>query len=273
MTTCDLRAHLCILTLATLATLASGCVAESLSLGEAETSDGGPTTGTSTEGSTAAGTGTEGTSGATTADPTGGATTDTGVGETDEPMLDLPGGGEAGACCTLPGEIQGPGEPPPGCNDPEIEACVCAVFPSCCDESWDDGCVFYAADSCGAGCTAQTCNCDPLDVDSCDGGVCITVELEVEVLLMCAYPPETPDADGEPCDSNFSCEYGSLCGPPSAVPTCEGQDGLGCCTPTCDLDAPSCLEGQSCVPMYPGGSGCAQNLGICTAGDQQWWMQ
>lgn len=267
-TTCGFRAHLCILTLAT---LTSGCVAMSLSLGDEESGDDPATTSTATEGS----------SGATMPDPSGGATTeatggamtDTGVGETDEPMPDLPvGGGDAGSCCMLPGESQGPGEPPPGCEDPEIEACVCAVFPSCCDESWDDSCVFLAADSCGAGCTAQICNCDPFDADSCDGGRCIFAPTE-QPMLMCSYPPAMTDADGELCDSNVACAYGSLCAPPSAVPTCAGEDGLGCCTPTCDLDAPSCLEGQSCVPMLPGGSGCAQNLGICTAGDQEWWLQ
>jgi hypothetical protein len=29
----------------------------------------------------------------------------------------------------------------PGCSDPEVEACVCALDPSCCDLSWSEGCL------------------------------------------------------------------------------------------------------------------------------------
>jgi hypothetical protein len=43
----------------------------------------------------------------------------------------------------------------PGCGDPELEACVCAIDPYCCDTAWDEACVNTTSyrecgDPCGA---------------------------------------------------------------------------------------------------------------------------
>ena len=41
----------------------------------------------------------------------------------------------------------------PGCEDPELEACVCAADEFCCAEQWDDACVDVAVfGDCGAVC-------------------------------------------------------------------------------------------------------------------------
>jgi hypothetical protein len=62
------------------------------------------------------------TSASTTTSTSGGVTTSTST------------GGSALGCC----EIH---VAQPGCNNAGIEACVCAIDPSCCDAGWDDACV------------------------------------------------------------------------------------------------------------------------------------
>jgi hypothetical protein len=40
---------------------------------------------------------------------------------------------------------------PAGCNDPDIEACVCALLPQCCTIEWDSYCIqLVAALGCGS---------------------------------------------------------------------------------------------------------------------------
>ncbi len=61
---------------------------------------------------------------------------------------DCTGGGASHDCCEA-------GDP--GCNDPAIEACVCAQDPYCCDTAWDEQCVAevdsFGCGSCGgSGC-------------------------------------------------------------------------------------------------------------------------
>ena len=47
---------------------------------------------------------------------------------------------------------------PPGCADPEIEACVCGFDDYCCKTEWDSICVTLATLACGAGCESiPTC--------------------------------------------------------------------------------------------------------------------
>jgi hypothetical protein len=53
-------------------------------------------------------------------------------------------GGDAGDCCL--------DHPAPGCEDPEIETCVCTIDTFCCDTVWDGLCVNEAIADCGAAC-------------------------------------------------------------------------------------------------------------------------
>ncbi len=52
--------------------------------------------------------------------------------------------GGGGNCCFPHGGI--------GCDDPVIEACVCALDPFCCNVAWDGICVNAALFDCGAAC-------------------------------------------------------------------------------------------------------------------------
>lgn len=47
--------------------------------------------------------------------------------------------------CMLPPQSCCESFGPPGCNNPEIMACVCETQPSCCDISWDGGCASQAS--------------------------------------------------------------------------------------------------------------------------------
>ena len=47
-------------------------------------------------------------------------------------MTGAPEPASSGSCCS-----EGSG---PGCGDPELQQCVCALAPRCCSEAWDDSC-------------------------------------------------------------------------------------------------------------------------------------
>lgn len=96
-------------------------------------------------------------------------TTTTGVVETssgatsahiDSPCCDAMGGG--------------------GCGDDEIEACVCADLPSCCDTEWDDGCAQYVVNSGCAFCAGRSAACLDAEADCHKGDTqrCTTCQSE-----------------------------------------------------------------------------------------------
>ena len=75
---------------------------------------------------------------------------------------DSTGGGTfEGECCDPNGT--------PGCNDPDISACVCGIDEVCCmDEvGWDQTCVDIAANMCEAGCALPVC-CDEVAFPGCE---------------------------------------------------------------------------------------------------------
>jgi hypothetical protein len=51
----------------------------------------------------------------------------------------------AGSCCAATWNL--------GCDDPEVEACVCEIQSWCCLAQWDQVCEVLAADPCGAPCS------------------------------------------------------------------------------------------------------------------------
>jgi len=58
--------------------------------------------------------------------------------------LECPGAAATSDCCSATAE--------PGCLEPELEQCVCAIDPYCCISSFDDNCVALANTQCGASC-------------------------------------------------------------------------------------------------------------------------
>ena len=160
------------------------------SSGGTETTAGTDVSGTMSDSGTDAttmGPGTDTTDGTATTDGTD--TTDTGHGSDTDPTTDTTETSETGdpvnACC----EPQGGA----GCPDPEIEACVCAEDPFCCDDTWDETCANEVNTLCGLG----ELICPVLDCCVAhDSPGCVTTEVEECVCLdapECCDGPWTED--------------------------------------------------------------------------------
>ena len=150
----------------------------------------------------------------------------------------------AGNCCE-PQET-------PGCKNPDIQACVCALDAYCCETMWDDICVEEVeGENCGScsGCTPQ-CNGKECGSDGC-GGTC-----------------------GQ-CADNESCQN-SKCVPTECKPDCAGkQCGSDGCGGTCGECEPgkNCNNGKcaggcqpDCAGMQCGDDGCGGSCGTCAPG-------
>jgi len=153
----------------------------------------------------------------------------------------------------------------PGCNQPDIVACVCQMDAYCCQAIWDDICVNEAVEQCGAqcGCQPQCFNDDgtmkQCGDDGC-GGSCGT------------------------CPPNSKCDYAAGICVGACVPNCViggmkkqcGPDGCGGSCGTCpaglkcDLNTGMCLGGciPNCAGKQCGPDGCGGNCGICPEGQQ-----
>lgn len=110
-----------------------------------------------------------------------------------------------GDCCAANGSI--------GCNDCEIETCVCDVDSYCCDTDWDDICVDEAATECGA----------------CGGG-----GGETGVDPSGGETGVDPSAGGE---STGTADAGDCCDPDNGTPGCDDAAVEAC---TCALDSFCC---------------------------------
>jgi hypothetical protein len=105
--------------------------------------------------------------------------------------------------------------------------------------------------------------CNPLATECPPGQGCYLVG----ELTVCA-----PDASGDfgvagdVCEFINACDDGTACLGAATVPDCAS--GVGCCSPFCTIgDDSTCLEGQTCSPVYPRGQApleCVADLGLCT---------
>lgn len=155
------------------------------------------------------------------------------------------------------------------CRDYTGEGGTCQGFCLYLSDDWDDVACEDPEAIPGWGCQSCFCTCDrycnPLDAGACfEGEGCYPVS---HPDFVCE-----PDASGEmgtygdPCEYINACDMGYFCVGSFAVPGCEG---VGCCTPFCDLTQPNTCpgvaEGQQCVPWYEEGRAKAglENLGAC----------
>lgn len=171
-------------------------------------------------------------------------------------QLVLPGCGAGGTgdCCVDNNS--------PGCDDPTIEGCVCALDGFCCDTEWDDLCAGLAASDCGACggggsggmdegcCTAHTTGgCDDPTIESCvcafDPYCCDTQWDGVCVGRvgndLCAPACEPDDADGPCCQANGTsgCEI-------NAVESCVCAADPFCCSDTWDAMCVAAIVANDC---------------------------
>lgn len=180
-------------------------------------------------------TGTSATPGTSTGTGTG---TSTGVLEgADTSSTGSSGAGDSGSeqgCCASHRE--------PGCLDPAVEACVCALDPFCCDTRWDDLCVQSAQHDCGLACmdAGGDC-CAPTGGLGCE---------DVAVSdCVCALDPFCCDAQwDERCVATAQYACMDACGLPPANmgDCCAAQPGPGCA----DLGVTRCActsDGDCCL--------------------------
>lgn len=88
--------------------------------------------------------------------------------------------------------------------------------------------------------------CDPLESRDCYTDASCYL---VEDTLRCRED-ESGDAGVafDPCEASNACDPGLACVPVETVGLCES--GESCCTPFCDLTAPTCPDGTQCVPIF-----------------------
>jgi len=104
--------------------------------------------------------------------------------------------------------------------------------------------------------------CDPLDIGACgEEEVCVS-NLSGEHFVCVVDASGGDGAEGSPCEYVNACDPGLVCADGSLVPDCED---IGCCTPYCDVNDPSCRGGAECVPWYGDGEApmCFEDLGAC----------
>ncbi|NOX57623.1 MAG: S8 family serine peptidase [Planctomycetes bacterium] len=123
----------------------------------------------------------------------------------DECELEVAGSGD---CCQL-----GHGA---GCSNPTIEACVCASNPSCCDDTWDNTCIFLVEQlGCGA--------CDGLLDPDCDNSGILDVCEAHDDCNANGVPDvcELPDCNGNGVPDD--CESADLIqSQPTSISVCPG---------------------------------------------------
>ena len=117
---------------------------------------------------------------------------------------------------------------------------------------------------CSIGC--QSCvgiclhDCDPLAVDCPNGGLCVSTG---DNIFECVFDGDELGGYGDGCEFINSCEHGLACIPAKNFPECEF---LGCCAPFCDLDDPTCPDGElgiACVPFFDDPKPSTEHIGIC----------
>lgn len=180
----------------------------------------------------------------------------------------------------------------PGCVDPTIEACVCAVDDYCCDiffGAWDDLCVQIATEDC-ASCEdggAPPIYCGWVEGEGFyDCRATAAPDPSGTSPMECGSASCAPSCGGKQCGpdgcggSCGSCAAGSVCGidgscVASCTPQCMGRqcgsDGCGgiCgqCTSVQVCTAAGRCEDESCQPRCDGrecgDDGCGGSCGLC----------
>ena len=137
--------------------------------------------------------------------------------------------------CAEPGPVVGEGDccaphASVGCEELEIQECVCGADPFCCEVEWDGLCVDEAADLCGACgpppggpcCEANgTPGCDDPETEEC----------------VCSADPYCCNTAWDNLCAGAAISLCEACGPPPGGPCCEDNGTPGCD----DADVEGCV--------------------------------
>ena len=130
----------------------------------------------------------------------------------------------------------------PASNTPSVNACVCAMVPECCTDSWWEFCVELAMFECQYPCT---CKKSPPD---------------------CGEDADCADCDdGDPCNGEWYCEDGTCAELPPVV--CEPDGETGCLLPGCDPETGGCdyfMTDAACDDLDSCTSEVCGDDGLCT---------
>jgi hypothetical protein len=179
------------------------------------------------------------------------------------------------------GVAANPGQPGDACS---VEGSGVSGIDSC-----DVGAMCWDVDAENEGVCVALCTGSP-EAPVCDGGFGCAVANDVLNLCLSLCDPLAQDCPGDdlcvangdqflcvldasgdagqafdPCEFANACDAGLLCVDPGASSECDVSAG-GCCSPLCDLDAPSCPGAdQQCLPWFEEGSAPPgfEQVGIC----------
>lgn len=149
------------------------------------------------------------------------------------------------SCC----EVNGP----PGCTQPAIEQCVCALDSFCCEVSYDEACLELANTQCDTSACSPPTESDCCSTSSLPG--CSVPEVES---CLCAIDPLCCSAPFDQlCIQQAAAACGASCQPAVATNSCcQSSDGPGCATPAvescvCELNPLCCVAGydESCAAL------------------------
>ena len=183
-----------------------------------------------------------------------------------------------GDCCEENGS--------PGCEDPLLVACVCALDAYCCEVLWDAACVGWATDDCGLVCVPdcgdglcgedEDCLSCPTDCGACPGEcgdgfcdaseTCVTCEADCGA---CAWDGDCCAANGTPgCEDAVTtacvCAVDEYCCLVTWDGTCveRAQDDCGlACGASCGDG--TCDEGEACFTCEADCGACAFDGACC----------
>ncbi len=110
-------------------------------------------------------------------------------------------------------------------------------------------------------------NCDPT-ASVCAAGGCVPFGSR----FLCVPVEPGPGEAGEACEAPNGCASGFACVQPELWDGCDSQ-GLGCCLPYCNTQAPECPQGLTCASWWAGVQGhpmlpYQEHFGLCV-GDQE----
>jgi hypothetical protein len=167
-----------------------------------------------------------------------------------------------GSCCIVTGT--------PGCQEPKVEACVCALDPYCCQTAWDSICA-SEADECGS-CSGDCCaahgnpGCDDEAVEACVCGldpyccdyvwdsICASEVVSQGCGSCGGQDPVCGDGQCNGAEDSCSCP-GDCPDDPNSCSACQcGQSGGNCwCDANClnygDCCGNACQQCGQCAPV------------------------
>ncbi len=130
----------------------------------------------------------------------------------------------------------------PGCADPAVEACVCAIDDFCCTSMWHSGCQDLAKTECGLVCTGGGSTlgcCEAMGQPGCN-------DPTVEACVCDAHPDCCSFWNGD-CVYWAQTQCGQACGSGAKGSCCSAHVSGGCEDPTveacvCGLEPACCNE-------------------------------